>query len=66
MILDNTLAIVFGIASIIIPTITAIILSHRSSTHNTSHDLEQHVYQPPREYMVMEEFHSIRRWHAQR
>ncbi|KAF5874189.1 uncharacterized protein Bfra_004195 [Botrytis fragariae] len=64
--MNNTLAIVFGIASIAIPTITAIIFRHRPSTHNPSNDLEQYVYQPPREYMVMEEIHSIRRWHAQR
>ncbi|ATZ52050.1 hypothetical protein BCIN_07g05730 [Botrytis cinerea B05.10] len=66
MILDNTLAVVFGIASITIPTITAIILRNRSSAHNPSGDLEQYAHQAPRGYMMMEEIHSVRRWHAQR
>ncbi|KAF7956974.1 hypothetical protein EAE96_004296 [Botrytis aclada] len=64
MILDNTLAIVFGIASITIPTLAAIILRQRASAHHPSRDLEQYAHQPPREYMMMEEFSSVRRWHA--
>ncbi|KAF7863126.1 hypothetical protein EAF04_007209 [Stromatinia cepivora] len=66
MILDNTLAVIFGIASITIPTITAILLGRRSSTQNQTRDLERHAHPNPQEYIMMEEIHSVRRWHAQR